>query len=491
MSLSAADYLCSLWEWEKVTSNPWVLSTLRDGHMPQWKRGPPPFSGIRCTPGPNSQEKADILCAEVQSSLDKAAIEVVPTGQENQGVYSTYFLVTKKDGGVLSWAKKKNRDANPSVTAAMRTVFYMAKEDIPIQKYSSLMEFQKIEGNEDIAKLSVGSNATYMSQTAGEEFQESIAETIHKDVIKQIRAADMYSILVDESTDIAVNKQMILYARMVDPVSFTPLTFFVKNITIRDPRSDAEVLFKAIQSALNEEGLSMSKVYGFGSDGAAVMVGRKSGVAKSVKDNSPHCVNIHCMAHRFNLATSQASKNIDELKSFEKTLVDLYYYFGGSKSGNRKCEWIAFLDAVQAVYKSWPALIEYFKKHSDQKSKSFLETLSSYRFIALLHVLMDVLPSVAQMSLVFQKQDIDIAVVQPALNGLKNKLTLIKSGQSHYQAEFKEQIKCVIDKDTGHTKSVSFKKHNLSFEGRLSETTKAVSKVRNDLSDNMSRNMRE
>ncbi|XP_046579366.1 probable ATP-dependent RNA helicase DHX37 [Haliotis rubra] len=64
-----------------------------------WKRGPPPFSGIRCTPVPNSQEKADVLRAEVQALLDKAAIEVVPRGQENLGVYSTYFLVTKKDGG--------------------------------------------------------------------------------------------------------------------------------------------------------------------------------------------------------------------------------------------------------------------------------------------------------------------------------------------------------------------------------------------------------
>ena len=37
----------------------------------------------------------------------------------------------------------------------------------------------------------------------------------------------------------------------------------------------------------------------FGSDDAAVMVGRKSGVATGVKQKSPHCINIHYMAHRF------------------------------------------------------------------------------------------------------------------------------------------------------------------------------------------------
>ncbi|XP_067659472.1 uncharacterized protein [Haliotis asinina] len=67
--------------------------------MPQWKRDPPCFSGIRDTPVPFSRERAEVLRAEVQSLLDKAAIEMVPKGQQEDGFYSTYFLVTKKDGG--------------------------------------------------------------------------------------------------------------------------------------------------------------------------------------------------------------------------------------------------------------------------------------------------------------------------------------------------------------------------------------------------------
>ena len=51
------------------------------------------------------------------------------------------------------------------------------------------------------------------------------------------------------------------------------------------------------------------------------------------------------MAHRFNLCTLHASRNIPILKEFEGTLSDLYYYFGGSKSGNRACE----LKEIQAV----------------------------------------------------------------------------------------------------------------------------------------------
>lgn len=51
-------------------------------------------------------------------------------------------------------------DADNSVVAAMRTVHWMAKEDIPIKKCSSLMEFQSLQGCEAITKLCVAQNAT-------------------------------------------------------------------------------------------------------------------------------------------------------------------------------------------------------------------------------------------------------------------------------------------------------------------------------------------
>lgn len=74
--------------------------------------------------------------------------------------------------------------------------------------------------------------------------------------------------------------------------------------------------------------IPVGKVIGIGSDGASVMTGCKSGVATRFRLKCPHLISIHCMAHRFNLYTSQASKNISYLKeNFEKTFKDLYYYF--------------------------------------------------------------------------------------------------------------------------------------------------------------------
>ena len=68
---------------------------------------------------------------------------------------------------------------------------------------------------------------------------------------------------------------------MVDE-KFKPQTIFLKKKTVPDPKSDAQVLSDNLFSVLQQEGLSVDRLKVFGSDGAAVMVGRKSGVATGV-----------------------------------------------------------------------------------------------------------------------------------------------------------------------------------------------------------------
>ena len=81
----------------------------------------------------------------------------------------------------------------------------------------------------------------------------------------------------------------------------------------------------------------MNKIIGFGSDGAAIMTGSRNGVATRMKELSPHCIAVHCMAHQFNLCFSKAADNVSYLKNvFQDVLKSLFYYF--SKSTSRTLE---------------------------------------------------------------------------------------------------------------------------------------------------------
>jgi len=73
---------------------------------------------------------------------------------------------------------------------------------------------------------------------------------------------------------------------------------------------------------------------------------------------------------------------------------------------------VAYYDAVPAMLKTWSSLATYLSGHKDQKSRSLHRRVKGRKFVVSLHMLMDILPSVAKVSLIFQKQDIDVAGVQ-------------------------------------------------------------------------------
>lgn len=67
---------------------------------------------------------------------------------------------------------------------------------------------------------------------------------------------------------------------------------------------------------------------------------------------NPHMVNVHCVAHRLALCTSQAAANIPQLQSHQQVLTDLFYYFKGSAKCQEKLKEVQkILDDPQLIIK--------------------------------------------------------------------------------------------------------------------------------------------
>ncbi len=89
----------SLGAWLALPSpSRWLLQTIRLGYAIQFARRPPKFRGIRFT----SVKPADapVLRAEIAVLLAKDAIESVPPADMRSGLFSPYFIVPKKGGGL-------------------------------------------------------------------------------------------------------------------------------------------------------------------------------------------------------------------------------------------------------------------------------------------------------------------------------------------------------------------------------------------------------
>ena len=91
-------------EWEKITDDKWVLSTIANGLQFDFL-SKPKWEGVKQTYV--DAKHLHVILSEVESLLEKGAIEPVPLSQIKSGFYSTFFLVPKKTG-----------DLRPGITLA-------------------------------------------------------------------------------------------------------------------------------------------------------------------------------------------------------------------------------------------------------------------------------------------------------------------------------------------------------------------------------------
>ena len=92
----------------------------------------------------------------------------------------------------------------------------------------------------------------------------------------------------------------------------------------------AKTISKSIEQFLRDSDIDQHAMSGFGSDGASVMVGRRSGVATRLKETNPSLINVHCICHRLALASKDAFSEIPYLKKYEEILTSLFKFYHNS-----------------------------------------------------------------------------------------------------------------------------------------------------------------
>ena len=167
------------------------------------------------------------------------------------------------------------------------------------------------------------------------------------------------------------------------------------------------------------------------------MVGCRGGVATLLKAHVPHLVSIHCVAHRLALATSHAAESVPYIKKYSKALQTIYAFYHRSsvrvsalhelqsilgdpclqfKEPKSVC-WLSHGRAVTAVRRCLPSLLASLEHEAadEPTTSGLLKIVGTYEFIACTYFISDILTSVNNLSLTFQKQNVDISIVQPCV----------------------------------------------------------------------------
>ncbi|KAK6168081.1 hypothetical protein SNE40_021979 [Patella caerulea] len=209
---------------------------------------------------------------------------------------------------------------------------------------------------------------------------------------------------------------------------------------------DLDLLIDVVDSL----GLNINKMSGIATDGAAVMVGSKSGIVTRLKSLNPAILSTHCIAHRLALGSCGAADQIPYLIKYQEILNCIYKYFENSPKNLNKLKyiqnimsengtrfkqisgtrWLSFDGAVQAVLRNYSSLVTVLIEDNTPKIAGLLKSITSIKFLYCTYFLSDVLAVLCRLSKCYQKNDIMFSNVNPLLQSSIDQLKVIASGTS-------------------------------------------------------------
>jgi hypothetical protein len=140
---------------------------------------------------------------------------------------------------------------------------------------------------------------------------------IRKHIREEIGDAK-FSILVDETCDVAKREQMALVFRFVDEYGVLLERFF-DLIHVKDTK--ALTLKKELSHVLSTYGFDVQNLRGQGYDGASNMKGEFNGLQALFLKECPYAYYVHCYAHRLQLALVAAAKDVLHVTQFFQHLL--------------------------------------------------------------------------------------------------------------------------------------------------------------------------
>ncbi|XP_076348017.1 protein FAM200C-like [Tachypleus tridentatus] len=152
-------------------------------------------------------------------------------------------------------------------------------------------------------------------------------EDILLQVVTAVKSSPVYSLQLDESTDVASCSQLIVYIHYRDREVMKEGYLFSEPVATTTRGED---IFKILETFLLKHGLSWEALVGLCTNGAPSMIGCKSGFKAFVKNVALHVIFTHYMIHRYALAMKTLP--LGEVLTDVVKVVD---YIGGSATTSK------------------------------------------------------------------------------------------------------------------------------------------------------------
>ncbi|XP_073532536.1 zinc finger protein 862-like [Phyllobates terribilis] len=315
-----------------------------------------------------------------------------------------------------------DEDIFKHMTILFNVAYYIAKNNRPFTDFEGLLELTE--------KLGSAVRQEYANDKRCKEFISHIAEIIRKNLISELKEAKYVSLMLDGSTDKAGVEQLILYVR------------YIKDNRVK------EVFLHLIA---------------IGTDGAASMIETENGLVQKIRQNISHLIGIHCVAHRLNLSVLSSVKQAKLIDDFDSILKKLYQFYQYSPKRMRQLKqvaenlqltilkfqylhnvrWVASkVGALSALVKDWKCVTIHLESVAAEKDSAsaaahgLLRKLTDFKFVHMLHFLLDYLEILKNLSLIFQREELFLSTIELHVKSTISTINSLRDAPKQHEARF-------------------------------------------------------